>query len=115
MTAGDLAPPIPNERVIRCTITAMNPLSGVLGEAWRMYKAYAMHLLAIAFVIYLVAAVIAALLALAGNVGVALGALVQIIAAFLLQATLVYYRLAGESQAPPPASEGYGDHQQTAL
>jgi hypothetical protein len=89
MTAGDLAPPIPNERVIRCTITAMNPLSGVLGEAWRMYKAYAMHLLAIAFVIYLVAAVIAALLALAGNVGVALGALVQIIAAFLLQATLV--------------------------
>jgi hypothetical protein len=67
----------------------MNPLSGVLGEAWQMYKKYAMHLLAIAFVIYLAAAVIAALLALAGNVGVALGALVEIIAAFLLQATLI--------------------------
>jgi hypothetical protein len=45
----------------------MNPLSGVLGEAWQMYKAHARHLLMIAFVIYLVAAVIAALLALAGG------------------------------------------------
>ena len=47
----------------------MNPLSGVLGEAWQMYKAHAGHLLAIAFVIYLGAAVIAALLALAGRPG----------------------------------------------
>jgi hypothetical protein len=55
-----------------------------------MYKAYAMHLLTIAFVIYLAAAVIAALLALAGGtVGAVLGALVEIVAAFLLQATLV--------------------------
>jgi hypothetical protein len=68
----------------------MNPLSGVLGEAWQMYKAHAKHLLAIAFVIYLVAAVIAALLALGGtNVGALLGSLVEIVAAFLLQATLV--------------------------
>jgi len=68
----------------------MNPLSGVLGEAWRMYKAYAKHLLAIAFVIYLAAAVVAALLALAGGtVGALLGSLVEIVAAFLLQATLV--------------------------
>jgi hypothetical protein len=68
----------------------MNPLSGVLGEAWQMYKAHAGHLLAIAFVIYLAAAVIAALLALAGGtVGAVLGSLVQIVAAFLLQATLV--------------------------
>jgi hypothetical protein len=67
----------------------MNPLSGVLGEAWQMYKAFARHLLVIAFVIYLAAAVVAALLALAGGIGVGLGALVQIIAAFLLQATLV--------------------------
>jgi hypothetical protein len=68
----------------------MNPLSGVLDEAWRMYKAHAKHLLAIAFVIYLIAAVIAALLALAGGtVGILLGSLVEIIAAFLLQATLV--------------------------
>jgi hypothetical protein len=67
----------------------MNPLSGVLDEAWRMYKAHAGHLLAIAFVIYLVAAVIAAILALAGNIGALLGAVVEIIAAFLLQAALV--------------------------
>jgi hypothetical protein len=68
----------------------MNPLSGVLDEAWRMYKAHAKHLLAIAFVIYLVAAVIAALFALAGGtIGALLGGLVELIAAFLLQAALV--------------------------
>jgi hypothetical protein len=68
----------------------MNPLSGVLSEAWQMYKMFAKHLLAIAFVIYLGAAVIAALLGLAGGtVGAVLGSLVQIVAAFLLQATLV--------------------------
>jgi hypothetical protein len=66
----------------------MNPLSGVLGEAWQMYKAHARHLLAIAFVIYLAAAVIAALLALiSSTVGAVLGSLVGIVAAFLLQAT----------------------------
>jgi len=68
----------------------MNPLSGVLDEAWRMYKAHARHLLAIAFVIYLVAAVIAALFALAGGtIGALFGGLVELIAAFLLQAALV--------------------------
>ena len=55
-----------------------------------MYKAFARHLLAIAFVVYLIAAVIAALLGLAGRpVGTVLGSLVGIIAAYLLQATLV--------------------------
>ena len=67
----------------------MNPLSGVLDEAWRMYKTYARHLLAIAFVIYLIAAVLTAVLALAGTIGLLLGALIEVIAAFLLQATLV--------------------------
>ena len=68
----------------------MNPLSGVLDEAWRMYKTFAKHLLAIAFVIYLIAAVITALLALAGGtIGILLGSLVAIVAAFVLQATLV--------------------------
>jgi hypothetical protein len=74
---------------MRRTITPMNPLSGVLDEAWRMYKAHAAHLLAIAFIIYLGAAVLAALLALAGTIGLLLGALVEVVAAFLLQATLV--------------------------
>ena len=67
----------------------MSPLSGVLDEAWQMYKAHAKHLLAIAFVIYLAAAVIAALLALAGTAGALLGLIVEIVAAFLLQAALV--------------------------
>jgi hypothetical protein len=67
----------------------MNPLSGVLGEAWSMYKAHAWHLLAIAFVIYVAAAVVAGLLSLAGNFGALLGAIVELFAAFLLQATLI--------------------------
>jgi len=67
----------------------MNPLSGVLSEAWGMYRTFAKHLLAIAFVIYIVAAIIAAILSLAGTFGLLLGSLVSIVAAFLLQATLV--------------------------
>ncbi|HEX2824110.1 MAG TPA: hypothetical protein VHO07_28685 [Streptosporangiaceae bacterium] len=67
----------------------MNPLSGVLSEAWGMYKAHARHLLAIAFVIYVAAAIIAAALSLAGTFGTLLGSLVSIVAAFLLQAALV--------------------------
>jgi hypothetical protein len=73
-----------------CTIAAMNPLSGVLDEAWKMYRAHAAHLLTIAFVIYLAAAVIAALFALIGGFfGYFLGSIVEFIAAFLLQAALV--------------------------
>ena len=67
----------------------MNPLSGVLGEAWSMYKAHAWHLLAIAFVIYLAAAIVAGLLSLAGVFGSLLGSIVEFFAAFLLQATLI--------------------------
>ena len=54
--------------------------------------------LTIAFVIYLAAAVIAALLALAGGtVGALLGSLVEIVAAFLLQATLVKAKAQAEA------------------
>jgi hypothetical protein len=68
----------------------MNPLSGVLEEAWKMYRAHAAHLLAIAFVIYLAAAVVAGLLSLIGGIfGVFLGSIVEFVAAFLLQAALV--------------------------
>jgi hypothetical protein len=68
----------------------MNPLSGVLDEAWRMYKAYAKHLLAIAFVIYLVTAIIVAVLALAGGyVGAIFALLLDLVSTFLLQAALV--------------------------
>jgi len=54
-----------------------------------MYRTYAKHLLTIAFIIYVVAAVIAAILSLAGTFGILLGSLVSIVAAFLLQAALV--------------------------
>src|ERR1700733_13246795 len=67
----------------------MNPLSGVLGEAWSMYKAHAWHLLAIAFVVYVAAAIVAGLLSLAGVFGSLLGSIVEFFAAFLLQATLI--------------------------
>jgi hypothetical protein len=67
----------------------MNPLAGVLTEAWQMYRAHARHLLAIAFVIYVAAAVIAGVLALVGPAGDLLGSVVELFAAFLLQAALV--------------------------
>jgi hypothetical protein len=67
----------------------MNPLSGVLGEAWQLYRKFAAHLLAIAFVIYLVAAIVAALLGLAGPIGSLLALIVSLFAGFLLQAALV--------------------------
>ncbi len=68
----------------------MNPLSGVIGDAWKVYRAHAGHLLAVAFAIYLVAAVVTALLAWSlGRFGVVLGYLVLLFASFLLQASLV--------------------------
>jgi hypothetical protein len=67
----------------------MNPLAGVLSEAWQMYRAHAWHLLAIAFVIYVAAAVITGVLALAGTAGALLGLIVEVFAAFLLQAALI--------------------------
>ena len=67
----------------------MSPLSGVLGEAWGYYRRFAGHFLLIAFVIYVGAAIIAALLGLAGSFGLFLGWIVSLIAAFLVQAALV--------------------------
>src|ERR1700759_139183 len=67
----------------------MGPLSGVLGESWSYYKRFAGHFLLIAFVIYLVAAAIVALLSLAGAVGTFIGLIMGVIAAFLVQAALV--------------------------
>jgi hypothetical protein len=67
----------------------MSPLSGVLGEAWGYYRRFAAHFLLIAFVIYVGAAIVAALLGLAGSFGLFLGAIIGVIAAFLVQAALV--------------------------
>jgi hypothetical protein len=68
----------------------VNPLSGIFSEAWRMYRTHAQHLLTIAFVVYVVAALIEVLLAaLLGLFGVLLASVVSLIATFLLQAALV--------------------------
>jgi hypothetical protein len=68
----------------------MNPLSGVLEEAFAVYRRHAPHLLAIAFVIYLIAAVITAAVTLAGGIaGAVIAAIVAALAGFLVQAALV--------------------------
>jgi hypothetical protein len=68
----------------------MNPLSGVLGEAWSLYKRHAAHFLLISFAIYLVIGVVTALLSLAlGSFGAVLGGLLSLLGVFLLQAALV--------------------------
>ncbi len=68
----------------------MSPLTGVLREAWATYKTYAAHFLVIAFVIYLVAAAIAALLSAAfGLAGSAAASVIDLFCMFLLQAALV--------------------------
>ena len=68
----------------------MNPLAGVLSESWQLYRTYARHLLTIAVIVYVIAAIVSALLELAGGLfGTLLGFLVTIVAAFLLTAALV--------------------------
>jgi hypothetical protein len=81
--------------------TASNPLQGCFSEAWQMYKAHAKYLLVLAFVIYLGAAVVAALLGLAGDVGPFLALIASMFGAFLLQAALV--------KAVQDEREGRGD------
>ena len=68
----------------------MSPLSGVLSEAWALYRRHFAHFILISFVIYLVVAVITALLSLAaGSWAAFLGLLFTLFAMFLLQAALV--------------------------
>jgi hypothetical protein len=68
----------------------MNPASGVIGEAWQLYKAHWRHLLTFSFVVYAAVAVIGAVLgALLTWFGVLLAAVVSFIAFFWLQAALV--------------------------
>ena len=68
----------------------MSPLSGVLGEAWALYRRHAAHFILISFVVYLAVAVITALLSLAaGSWGAYLGLLFSLFGMYLLQAPLV--------------------------
>ncbi len=68
----------------------MSPTSGVIGEAWNLYKAHWRHLLSISFVVYLAVALVGVLLvAILTWVGAILAALISLVAIFWLQATLV--------------------------
>jgi hypothetical protein len=68
----------------------VNPLVGILGQAWATYRTHARHLVTIAFVVYVVAALVQLVLVAAlGWFGALLAAVVSIVAAFLLQAALV--------------------------
>jgi len=68
----------------------MSPLSGVLGEAWDMYKRFAAHFIAISFSVYVVIAVVSGLLTWAlGSFGAFIGVILTLFGAFLLQAALV--------------------------
>lgn len=68
----------------------MSPLSGVLNEAWALYRRHALHFIVISFTIYLVISVINAALAWGlGSFGVAVGWVVSLFGMFLLQAALV--------------------------
>lgn len=68
----------------------MNPLSGVFGESWELYKAHWRHFALIALLIYALIALLGILLvALLGWLGVLLGAVVALAGAFWLQGTLI--------------------------
>lgn len=67
----------------------MSPLTGVLREAWAMYRRFAAHFLLIAFVLYLISAIIGALLSLAGIGGGLAAFVIDLFFLFLLQAALV--------------------------
>ena len=68
----------------------MSPLTGVLAEAWAYYRRYAAHFLTIAFVIYLVTAIlVAVLIAFAGIAGAILAWIIDLVGLFLVQTALV--------------------------
>jgi hypothetical protein len=68
----------------------MSPLTGVIREAWALYKAHAGHFLLISFAVYVVAAVIDAVLStFARYPGSFFAGIVNLFFMFLLQAALV--------------------------
>jgi hypothetical protein len=67
----------------------MSPLTGVLAEAWDLYRRFAGHFLLIAFVIYVVTAILVALLSLGGIAGALIGAVISFAATYVVQASLI--------------------------
>jgi hypothetical protein len=68
----------------------VNPLSGVFGESWEMYKAHWRHFASIALLIYVVVGAIGILLTASfGRLGAFLSALLSIAGTFWLQGALI--------------------------
>jgi hypothetical protein len=68
----------------------MNPLTGVFGEAWELYKAHWRHFFAIAVIVFVVIAALGILLTfLLGWFGVFLSALISIAGTFWLEGALI--------------------------
>jgi hypothetical protein len=67
----------------------MSPLTGVLAEAWDLYRRFAGHFLLIAFVIYVVTAILVALLSLGGIAGALIGGVLSFAATYVVQAALI--------------------------
>ncbi len=68
----------------------MNPLSGVFGEAWGLYKAHWRHFFSIAVIVFLILAVVGVVLAwLLGWLGVLIGFFISLAGTFWLQGALI--------------------------
>src|SRR5262249_24482259 len=67
----------------------MSPLTGVVTEAWYLYRRFAGHFLLISFVIYLITGVLVALLSLAKTPGVIIGDIISFAATYVVQASLI--------------------------
>ena len=67
----------------------MSPLTGVLTEAWYLYRRFAGHFLLISFVIYLITGVLVALFSLAKTPGVIIGGIISFAATYVVQASLI--------------------------
>lgn len=68
----------------------MNPLSGVFGEAWELYKAHWRHFFSIAFIVFAVLAAVGIVLtALLGWLGLLVSALISLAGTFWLQGALI--------------------------
>jgi hypothetical protein len=68
----------------------VNPTSGVLSEAWAMYKAHWRHLMTISFVVYLAVALINLVLVLVLSwLGLIIGSIISLIGVFWVQGALV--------------------------
>ena len=68
----------------------MNPLTGVLAEAWGLYRRFAAHFLTIAFVLYFLTAVIVTILVqTAGVTGYFVASVIEFAATFQVQAAMI--------------------------